>query len=179
MKTTISTLAAAVVSAFVFMGGCVQKLTTVNMEYPTEATFQTQILPTTGNQSFGSVVLTSDLKNQLEKNNTSLDLLDELKLKSATISYSEKADSAKNFNDVDAFEFWLSADGLPTIKVASKNPVPDNSGVVTLDVSSNEDLAAYIKSNTFTYEVKGSNSAPLPVMNLKLKAVWNIKASAK
>ncbi len=145
------------------------------MNYPTEANVQTQILPTTGNQSFGSVVVTSDLKKELEKNNTSLDLLDELKLKSAVISI----DSTKNFNDVESIEFWLSADGLPTIKVASKNPVADDVMSVSLDVSSSEDLSAYIKSTTFNYEIKGTNSAPLPVMDLKIKAVWGIKASAK
>lgn len=175
MKTAISTLSIAVISAFVFMGGCVQKITTINMDYPTEATVQTQILPTTGNQSFGSVVMTSELKKELEKKNTSLDLLDELKLKSAVISI----DSSKNFNNVESFEFWLSADGLPTIKVASKNPVPDDVMSVTLDVNNGDDLSAYLKSTTFTYEVKGTNSAPLPVMDLKIKAVWGIKASAK
>ncbi|MES2618570.1 MAG: hypothetical protein V4613_11870 [Bacteroidota bacterium] len=175
MKTAISTLSIAVISAFVFMGGCVQKITTINMNYPTEANVQTQILPTTGNQSFGSVVVTSDLKKELEKNNTSLDLLDELKLKSAVISI----DSTKNFNDVESIEFWLSADGLPTIKVASKNPVADDVMSISLDVSSSEDLSAYIKSTTFNYEIKGTNSAPLPVMDLKIKAVWGIKASAK
>lgn len=177
MKNTLNTLLITVLSSFVFMGGCLSKYTSVNFDYPTEGSIQTSAITSTGSQTFGETVLTSGLKAELEKNNTSLDLLDELKLKSATITIEN--DSLANFNNVEMIELYLSADGQPEVLIASKNPVSDGLNTITLDVNSTENLANYIKANSFTYKVKGTNSGPLAAMSLKASVVWTIKASAK
>ncbi len=177
MKNTLNTLLITVLSSFVFMGGCLSKYTSVNFDYTTEGSIQTTALTTTGTQTFGETVLTSGLKDELEKNNTSLDLLDELKLKSATITIDN--DSTANFDNVEMIELWLSADGQPEVMIASKNPVADGTNTIKLDVNSTENLATYIKANAFTYKVKGTNSGPLSAMSLKASVVWTIKASAK
>ncbi len=178
MKTIFKQLSVLALTLFISMGGCVQKLTTVNIDYPTEANLTTTNLPNTGNQSFGETVLTSELKSKLEKNNTSLDLLDELKLKSATVLI-DSAKAGENFDKIDNIELLLSADGLPTITIASKNPIAKGSTTVELNVNNSDNLANYIKATTFTYSIKGTNNAPLSPMKLKVKANWNIKASVK
>lgn len=177
MKNTITSLVFITLSSFMFMGGCLSKITTVNMDYPTEGIIETSALTSTGTQTFGETVLTSGLKAELEKNNTSLDLLDELKLKSATVSIQN--DSTQNFDNVDKIELWIAADGQAEVLIASKNPVMDGLNSIVLDVNSSENLANYIKANTFTYRIKGTNSGPLPAMSLKANVVWGIKASAK
>lgn len=176
MKHTLNTLVILAFSSILFMGGCLSKFTEVNFDYPTEGIIQTEAITTTGTQTFGETVMTSGLKDELEKNNTSLDLLDELKLKSAKVTLE---DSTMNFDNVETVQLWLSADGQPEVLIASKNPVPDGSNSVSLDVNSTENLANYIKANSFTYRVKGSNSGPLSPMTIKANVVWTIKASAK
>lgn len=177
MNHTIKVLMAAVVVSLLSVGGCLSKFTSVDFDYHTEGLIQTNALSTAGTQTFGETVLTSTLKDELEKNNTSLDLLDELKLKSAVISFDQ--DSVSNFNDVENIQLWLSADGNPEVMIASKNPIADGLNSITLDVNSTENLANYLKATTFTYSIKGTNSNPLPAMNLKANVVWTIKASAK
>ncbi|MBL7837441.1 MAG: hypothetical protein JNM67_07995 [Bacteroidetes bacterium] len=165
------------ISSFVFMGGCLSKYTSVNFDYTTEAQIETAAVTSVGTQTFGETVMNSELKAELEKNNTSLDLLDELKLKSATVTITN--DSNARFDNVEMIELWLSADGMPEVMIASKNPVPDGLNTINLNVNSSENLANYIKANSFTYRVKGTNSGPLSPMTLKANVIWEIKASAK
>lgn len=177
MKNTLKTLTFMAISSFVFMGGCLSKYTSVNFDYTTEAQIETEAVTSVGTQTFGETVLNSDLKAELEKNNTSLDLLDELKLKSASVTITN--DSMAKFDNVEMIELWLSADGMPEVMIASKNPVPDGLNTIDLNVNSSENLANYIKANSFTYRIKGSNSGPLDAMSLKANVVWVVKASAK
>ena len=176
MNNTIKLFSAAFMA--LSLSSCdLDKFTAVNFDYKTETVIQTNALPVSGTQVFGESVITSTLKDELEKNNTSIDLLDELKLKSIVISH--EGDSSANFDNVDNIEFWLAADGNPEVLIASKNPVADGQNSITLDVNNNENLVNYIKATTFTYRIKGTNSAPLPPMNLKANVVFAVKASAK
>jgi hypothetical protein len=177
MKNTIKLFSVIFISSFLSMGGCVSQITTVNFDYPTETTIETVALNNVGPQTFGESVLTSSLKAELEKNNTSLDLLDELKLKSVAISFTN--DSTSNFNDIENMEFYLAADGNPEVLIASKNLVLDNQNTLNLDINNSENLANYLKATTFTYRIKGTNSAVLPAKSLNVKAIWTVKASAK
>jgi hypothetical protein len=102
--------------------------------------------------------------------------LDELTLRSAKVSIT---DSTLNFNSIEKIELYIAADGNPEVLIASKNPVLDDQNNLILTVNSNENLANYIKANTFTYRVKGVSSGPIPAMNLKADVIWTIKASAK
>lgn len=177
MKNTIKLFSTIIAITIISMGGCLSKFTAVNFDYNTEASIQTMILPTPGTHTFGESVMTSTLKEELEKNNTSLDLLDELKLKTATISFEN--DSQANFDKVENIQIWLSADGNPEVLIASKNPVEKGKNSITLDVNNSDNLANYLKATTFTYRIKGTSSAPLPAMDLKANVTWLIKASAK
>lgn len=178
MKHTLSVLAIVCLSAFIFMGGCIQNITTIKFDYNSEVTFITDSLTTMGPQIFGSSVDSSELMAEIEKNGTTLDNIDELKLKSATIAYT-LPDSTKNFDAIESFELWISTTGLPSVKVASKNPVLDGTFIVKFDINSTENLLNYVKATSFSYEVKGVNSKQLPPLDLKVNAVFEIKASAK
>lgn len=151
--------------------------TSVKFDYTTEGSFQTQAFTQTGDHTFGELVLTSGLKKELEDNNTSLDLLDELKLKSLTVSHD--GDSSATFNSIEKLDMYLNAAGLSEVFVAGKNPVPDGLNSVDMTVNSDQDLSAYLKAESFTFILKGSNTEPVPAKNLKIKAVWEVKASAK
>ncbi len=178
MKNIVKTLSALVITSFVLMGGCHQKIVKVNFEYASSGDFSTMALSTTGNNTFGSSVITSELKQKVEENGASLNDLDELKLKSANVAF-KNPQQTDNFNGVESIEIWISADGLAPIKLASKAGVADGLNSVSFDVNTGENLANYIKASTFTYEIKGNNSEPLPAMNLTLKATYDVKASKK
>lgn len=176
MSTIVKTIAFTVVASFVFMGGCISKLTSVNFDYPTEGVVMTDEQTATGTHTLGETVVTSDLKKQLEDNGTSLDLLDELKLRSAKFTIED--DTLGTFDNIDKIELWLAADQNPEVLIASK-VVTKGLHSLSLDVNTNENLANYLKSATFTYRIKGTNNAPLPAKKLKVEAVWTVKASSK
>lgn len=176
MNTTIKTLAFMVVTSFVFMGGCLAKLTSIDFDLPTEAIITTEEQVAAGTHTLGESVLTSTLKAELEKNNTSVDLLDELKVKRVSVTFAE--DSAATFDNIDDVSLWISADGSPEVLMASKT-VAKGLHSVDLDINTNENLANYMKATTFTYRIKGTNNAPIQPMVLKVNAVWVAKATAK
>lgn len=178
MKTKITSLAIAIFSSVLFMGGCLEKITAVDFTYTTSAQLKSDSLKTVGFQSIDTVVLKSDLEAELKDNGTSLDLLDELTIKSATIGFSAPV-TGDNFDKIDGVELWVYTATLPPLKLASKNPVGKGLNTVDLDVASTANLEEYLKSETYTIEAKGSNNAPLGPMNLLVTATWNIKASAK
>lgn len=178
MKNIIKTLATVIITSFVLMGGCLEKIVKVDFDYTSSGDFSTQALTTTGNNTFGSSVVTSELKQKVEENGASLNDLDELKLKSATVAF-KAPQPTDNFNGVENIEIWISADGLAPIKLASKTGVADGLNSISLDVNTTDNLANYIKATTFTYEIKGSNSEPIPAMDLKVTATYNVKASKK
>jgi hypothetical protein len=178
MKAKITSLAIAIFSSVLFMGGCLEKITSVDFTYTTTAQLKSDSLKTVGFQSIDTVVLKSDLEAELKENGTTLDLLDELTLKSATIGFSSPV-TGDNFDKIDAVELWVYTATLPPLKLASKNPVGKGLNTVDLDVASSANLEEYLKSETYTIEAKGSNNAPLGPMNLLVTATWNIKASAK
>ncbi len=178
MKTKLATLAIAVFASVLFMGGCVQKITSVNFSYTTTGKLHSDSLKTTGFQTIDTVVLKSDLEAELKKNGTTLDLLDELTLKSATVEFTAPT-ATDNFDKIDNVELWITAPTLPAVKLASKNPVAKGNTIVYLDIYSTSNLEAYLKSSSFGLEVRGTNNAPLNPMDLTATAVWNVKASAK
>ncbi len=177
MNTTLKTLAFLSIASFVFMGGCLKKLVKVNFDYHTEAEIETDSHMIIGPLTFGESVVTSTLQKELEDNNASLDMLDELKLKSASVSILN--DPLANFDNVEKVELWISADGQPEILLASKMPVPDALNSVDLDVNNGDNLANYLRSPTFTYRISGLNTGPLYPMTLKINAVWDVHASGK
>jgi hypothetical protein len=176
MKTSITILSMMVLSSFVFMGGCLEKLTVVNFDYTTEAVFQTESYDAPGDYNFGETTLTSGLKEELSKNGTNIDNLDELKLRSAEVAI-ENPD--QNFDNISKLELYISADGNPEVIIASSNPVPKGANKVSLTVNSNENLMNYIKATTFSYRIAGTSTGKLDPMKLTVKAIWKIKASAK
>ncbi len=178
MKTKITSLAIAVFSSVLFMGGCLEKITAVDFNYTTTVQLKSDSLKTVGYQSIDTVVLKSDLESELKKNGTTLDLLDELTLKSASVSYTTPV-AGENFDKVDAVELWVFTATLPPLKLASKLPIGKGSTKVDLDVASSANLEEYLKSESYTIESKGTNNSPLGPMDLTVSATWNIKASAK
>src|SRR5215216_2696452 len=98
MNTTIKTLAFLTIASFVFMGGCVKKLTTFGFDYKTESSMTTGSLAP-GTHTFAESKVTSDLDSVVKANGASMDLLDELRLKSATVTI--EMPSGANFDACD------------------------------------------------------------------------------
>lgn len=178
MKTAVYSLMFICVASFLFMGGCLKNIVSVKFDYQSQASFLSDSLTTTGDQVYGSSVIVSDLSAELDKNGATLDMLDDLKLKTATVAFTSP-DSIKNFDWVESFELWVSADGKDPLRVASKNPVATGLTSVSLDVNKNENLMNYFKAPSVKYEVRGRNKAPLLPMDLNVTATYEVKASSK
>jgi hypothetical protein len=177
MNTTLKTVAFLTVASIVFMGGCVKKLTTFGFDYSTKGRVSTNAFPTPGTHTLGETKMTSDLDSFVKAQGTSLDMLDELKIKSAIVTIEEP--SGGNFDNCQNVDLWISADGSPEILIASKNPIPKGVSTVSLDLNSTENLANYLKAKEFTYRIKGTNTGDLPAMTMKVDAIWHAKASKK
>ncbi|MBC7426634.1 MAG: hypothetical protein H7321_08875 [Bacteroidia bacterium] len=162
------------ICSFAFMGGCVEKLTTVAFSNSYSDTFSTKAYPGNGPIVLSDQIVNSDVEKTLKDNGASLDNLKELKINSASIEIELPAGG--NFNAIDYVELYLSTASLPEIKVAFKNPVAKGATKVDLDVNSS-DLAPYLKSPQYHVIFKGSNNSPLPPMRLKYNTKYDLKAS--
>ncbi len=176
MKTTIKTLAIVVATSLTLMGGCLDDLININIDYTAESEVQTTAVVTTGTNTLGNTVVTSELESKLKEKDGSLADIDEIKAKSVSVRFKAPG-KTDNFNSIESFEVWLFADGLQPVKIASKDAIPDGLTSVDVDVNSDVNLADYLKKPTFTYELKGTNSAPIQPMSLIVKGTFNVKAS--
>lgn len=120
------------------------KLTQFHLEYTSSVTVPANSivnLPI----SLASPDITTDYQSKFENNNTSKDLVDEIKLDKINIKV--KAPHGTNLNFLKSVEVFISAEGLDEIRVASKFDVPD--GLTSLDLD-------YISDNLKEYVLKES-----------------------
>ena len=96
-------------------------------------------------------IITPDIETNSEStfgsNNTSKELIEDVRLKTLDLTITSPSNS--DFTFLKSIDIYISADGLPEIKVAFKDDVPDTVGsILSLDVV-NDDLKEYIKKDKF------------------------------
>lgn len=131
----------------------VDKLTQFKLDYTTEAT-----IPGTAGLNVPIVMNTPDRTTNSEQqfsiNDTRKDMIEEIYLDEVTLTL--KSPSGEDFSFLEEITIFIKADGLPEKELATKKPVPANTGnVLTLDVS-RVDAQEYIKQEEFSLRVEAT-----------------------
>ena len=130
------------------MAGCdkLDSLTKFDMDYETSIT----IPATVGiNTPFDipTPAITTNADAEFSVNDTRKDLIEEIVLKSLTLTVDVPADG--DFSFLSSIEIYIKADGLDEQKIAWKDNIPNDIGDVLELETSGIDLKEYIKKESF------------------------------
>ena len=129
-----------------FMAGCkaVDKLTQFNMDFNS-----TVVIPVPEGTNLPSDIKTPDVVTNSESTfavkDTRKDMIEEAKLTSLDLTITSPSNG--NFNFMKTINVYMSAEGLPEIKIAWKENIPNGAGSVLELETSNDDLQEYIKKD--------------------------------
>jgi hypothetical protein len=132
--------------------GCKQlhKFTQFYMDYNASYTYSAGLpinLPVTLN----TPDVTTNAEQQFAINDTRKDLIESILVKQLTLSITSP--SGQTFAFLKSVEVYIAASGLPEVRVAHKENIPDNIGAqFDLDLDDVE-LEEYIKADTFKLRV--------------------------
>ncbi len=143
MKKTLLFFA---LSLLLFNCNELDKLTVFNLDYTESITIQSS-----ANINFPFDVSTPDVStnsnSSFASNNTSKDLIEDIRLNQLILTITTP--SSGDFSFLKSITLYISADGLPETKIATKTTIPENQGnTLTLDVE-DVDLKEYIKKDTY------------------------------
>lgn len=138
------------VSVILLLSGCnkIDKLTHFNMDYETEFVISSAIginLPF----NIYSPNITTNSESIFELNDTKADKVEHISIHSLALSISSP--SGKNFNFLKDINLYISADGLPEIKIAwLLNHNDNDANNLSLEVAEELDLQEYVKGESFS-----------------------------
>lgn len=177
--------------AFILLTGLItlaacKKLTSladINFSVPVTKTFSVEGLPNSpyippGNgltASIPAIPVATQSQDYIGKNNTSSNLVKEVKLGELKLDIDEPL--TQTFDLVDSIWLYLSANGLQEILVAHKYDIPK--GVRTISLNTSEDnIKDYFLKDTVSFRMQGHfynapDSATQLTLSLKFNAVAN------
>ena len=97
-------------------------------------------------------VVLVDIKKEIEDNGGSLDKLESIKIKEATISI---ISGTNNFDAFEWVECWIETTGMAAKKVAWVNPVPLSVSEVVPTGITSDNLKDYLEDDQYTVILKG------------------------
>src|SRR6478609_9463418 len=130
------------------IAGCkdIDKLTQFNMEFN-----ESVVIPSSTGINLPFNIMTPDVETNsastFSTKKTRKDLVDEIKLTKLDLTVTSPSNA--NFNFLKSVTIYISASGLPEVKIASKETVPTNITTLQLDVV-DVDLKEYIKADKFS-----------------------------
>lgn len=148
MKTQISLF----LSLFLVVAGCkeVDKLTQFSMDYSNNVT-----IPSSSGVNLPFSVFTppteTDSESKFEVNDTRKDLIEEIMLTELELTLTSPSDG--DFSFLESIRIFIEADGLDGKEIAWNEDVPDNVGNTLQLNTSNSDLQAYIKKESFRLRI--------------------------
>jgi len=101
--------------------------------------------------NIGTPPVQTNTTSKFENENTAKNLIEEIYIEEVKITLTAPDNS--DFSFLENITIYINADGKDEKKIAWKNPVPSNTGVVlTLDIS-NVDLQEYIVQDEFSLRI--------------------------
>lgn len=124
----------------------IDKLTQFEMDYDETVVISSPLLFNLPIDIF-TPDMETDSESEFAINNTNKDLIEQIILKKLIINHT--APSNGDFSFLKSIEVFLSAEGLPEIKIAWKNDIPSDIGKEIILDTSGDDLQEYIKKDDF------------------------------
>ncbi len=138
-----------------------------------ELTFYTGPFAETGDHELGANKYEWNIDSVLEANNAGDYKLTSIKMDKVEADIFEPA--GMTFDALENFAVYVKTSTLPEIKVAYKDPIPDGTTVLSLDLSGDE-LAPYVNSPDFSILLKANTSAPIEQeIGLHVRAHYQLK----
>ncbi len=151
MKKTIFFSAFAVIAFILSSCKLIDKLTKFDVDYTTSYVIPGTLVPITVLNS-NTPDITTNSQQTFTNNNTNADRVESVTLKKLTLTITNP--SGQKFDFLKSADVYISADGLPEIKVATIDNIDDATVGSSLDmVPGGQDLKEYIKKDKITMRV--------------------------
>ncbi|HFX18281.1 MAG TPA: hypothetical protein ENK64_04010 [Flavobacteriales bacterium] len=149
------------------------KLTQFNMEYN-----ETITIPASAGIDLPFNIITPDVdtnsESTFEINDTRKDLIEKINLKTLDLTITSPPDA--DFSFLKSIKIYISAEGLPEVKIAWKDDIPANANKINLEVT-DRDLKDYIKADKFKLRVETvTNELISQDHEIKVHAVFFVDA---
>ncbi len=132
----------------------IDKLTSFNVDYTTTYTVPATVIPITILNS-NTPDITTNSEQTFTNNNTKSDHIQEVILKKLTLTITSP--SGQKFDFLKSADVFISAPGLPEIKVASIDNIDDATVGNSIEMIPNgQDLKEYIKKDKITMRVSST-----------------------
>lgn len=164
-------------SLFLLFSQCevIDKLTQFNIDNQTEFTVSSSTII---NSPFdiNTPDITTNSSSEFNNNDTRANLIESIRLTSLRLEIKSPSDG--NFNFLKSVTIYINAEDLEEIEIASITDIPDND-LILLDLeTSNSDLKAYIKKESYTLRVETVTDQLISEDHL-IKAASRFRVDAK
>lgn len=127
-----------------------EKLTQFNLKYNSSVVVPSSSLIDLP-LSFDTPEIETQSESRYEQNNTRADLVEEVKLSGMTLTLNSPTES--DFSFLKSVSVFLQADGLPEVKIAWQEDIPENIGKIVTMETANDNLKDYVAKDDFTLKV--------------------------
>lgn len=128
----------------------VNELTRFTMKYEAYATVPSSLVVDTP-LSIPTPDITTNASSTFSSNNTNADLVQEILLSALSLEVSSP--QGEDFSFLKSISIFLNAEGLPEVKIAWADNVPNDAGTILELETSGENLKEYIVKDKFSLRV--------------------------
>ncbi len=119
--------------------------------------------------------ITTESNHTFENHNTHKDLIEEIHLKELKVKITDPVNG--DFSFLSDIEIYISADGLPEIKIAWLNNIPDSIGNEIILETTGSDLQEYIKTDSFNLRLRVTTDQLITQdYTIDIKSVFEVNA---
>jgi hypothetical protein len=129
----------------------------------------------TGDVQLATTTFNSTLQQELDNNDATLDDVQSIEITGVEFIHL----NPQNFDIVEKAYAHLSASGLPEVRIAYKDPVPDGLTLLPMNLDA-VDLKSYLSQSVVTFRATGFLSAPnVQADSLQVKLSFKVRAEVK
>jgi hypothetical protein len=151
----------------------VDKLTTFDIKHSAE--FTVPKFPLVGQEVFPIPVVTTNIKEQLEKNGTDIDRVEDIRLDQMSLTIISPTN--ESFNFLKSLDIKINAEGLGEKQIAYITEVLRDQTAIPL-TTTGEILDAYVKQDKYSLDIKPETREPL-LNDVTIRADMVFKVRAK
>lgn len=174
-KPNFTLLAFFTISVIISSCKLIDKLTKFDVDYSTSYTIPASPIPGILGDIF-TPDITTNSSQVFTNNNTKSDLLEEVLLKKLKLTITSP--SGKKFDFLKSADVFVSADGLPELKVASISEIDDATVGNSIELTpTTQDLKEYIKKSTIRIRVMNTTDKIVTEdININIDATFAVDA---
>lgn len=153
METTKRILAVSVLAVLISFSACkaLKKLTQIYLDYKYTIVYPAN-LPVGTPLTIASPAIETNVEQELQKAGSSSKMIESVKLNTLRITLTEP--QGQDFSFLQSVEVFISTEGMPEVRVAHRENIPNYSTQLLLETDDVE-LKEYLKAETITLRIAG------------------------